>query len=220
MLKMQQPKHKRGSCPTAPNYYLHFQVYSRMILQNFVVLSALTTMALAKPATSSPSAPQTGLVARAGLVGCECPTDLTGDQNGALINLYPDLQCTYSGGVVCTYDQVSCIGAPHASQADTSQSGMLKTTRETDCTAEAMLCSTEDSCECPNDLQGNSGVVVDLGYQCAYVHGACTWSNVCSIDMHIWGRTDVCISKNGTLTNTEQNNCPADAPCEELGGDN
>ncbi|KAI0731851.1 hypothetical protein C8Q72DRAFT_882950 [Fomitopsis betulina] len=186
MLKMQQPKHKRESCPTAPNYYLHFQVYSRMILQNFVVLSALTTMALAKPATSSPSAPQTGLVARAGLVGCECPTDLTGDQNGALINLYPDLQCTYSGGVVCTYDQ----------------SGMLKTTRETDCTAEAMLCSTEDSCECPNDLQGNSGVVVDLGYQCAYVHGACTWSN------------------NGTLTNTEQNNCPADAPCEELGGDN
>ena len=34
---------------------------------------------------------------------CECPTDLTGDSNGVLINVYPGYQCAYPGGA-CTWD--------------------------------------------------------------------------------------------------------------------
>ena len=34
---------------------------------------------------------------------CECPTDLTGDSSGVLINVYPGYQCAYAGGA-CTWD--------------------------------------------------------------------------------------------------------------------
>ncbi|KAI0731849.1 hypothetical protein C8Q72DRAFT_775568 [Fomitopsis betulina] len=116
--------------------------------------------------------------------GCVCPVDLTGDKNGVLINVYPGFQCAYASGGVCTYNQ----------------SGALQTTGRTDCNTEAAPCSTEDSCECPNDLKGNIGILINhfLGYQCAYVHGACTWSY------------------DGTLQNTAQNNCPIDASCTQL----
>ena len=39
---------------------------------------------------------------------CECPTDLTGDSNGVLINVYPGYQCAYPGGA-CTWDDVSVL---------------------------------------------------------------------------------------------------------------
>jgi hypothetical protein len=34
-------------------------------------------------------------------------------------------------------------------------------------------------CECPNDLHGDSGVLINVypGYQCAYPNGACTWDD-------------------------------------------
>lgn len=101
---------------------------------------------------------------------------------------------------------------------DMYQSGALQTTGRTDCNTEAAPCSTEDSCECPNDLKGNIGILINhfLGYQCAYVHGACTWSYVCDIPPGVRIYSDVCISKDGTLQNTAQNNCPIDASCTQL----
>lgn len=34
-------------------------------------------------------------------------------------------------------------------------------------------------CECPSDLNGDSGVLINVypGYQCAYPDGACTWDD-------------------------------------------
>jgi hypothetical protein len=34
-------------------------------------------------------------------------------------------------------------------------------------------------CECPTDLNGNSGVLINVfpGFQCAYGGGACTWDD-------------------------------------------
>lgn len=34
-------------------------------------------------------------------------------------------------------------------------------------------------CECPSDLNGDSGVLINVypGYQCAYPNGACTWDD-------------------------------------------
>ncbi len=34
-------------------------------------------------------------------------------------------------------------------------------------------------CECPTDLYGKSGVLINVypGYQCAYAGGACTWDD-------------------------------------------
>ena len=34
-------------------------------------------------------------------------------------------------------------------------------------------------CECPTDLNGDSGVLINVfpGYQCAYAGGACTWDD-------------------------------------------
>ena len=34
-------------------------------------------------------------------------------------------------------------------------------------------------CECPTDLNGDSGVLINVypGYQCAYPNGACTWDD-------------------------------------------
>lgn len=34
-------------------------------------------------------------------------------------------------------------------------------------------------CECPTDLNGESGVLINVypGYQCAYPNGACTWDD-------------------------------------------
>ena len=34
-------------------------------------------------------------------------------------------------------------------------------------------------CECPIDLNGDSGVLINVypGYQCAYPNGACTWND-------------------------------------------
>lgn len=34
---------------------------------------------------------------------CACPTDLTGDSHGVLVNVYPGYQCAYTGGA-CTWD--------------------------------------------------------------------------------------------------------------------
>ncbi|OCH91168.1 hypothetical protein OBBRIDRAFT_729283 [Obba rivulosa] len=62
--------------------------------------------------------------------------------------------------------------------------------------------STGPQCECPTDLNGDSGVMINFfpGYQCAYPGGACTWDD-----------------KVGTLQNVDQTNCPPDAPCPEEG---
>ena len=34
-------------------------------------------------------------------------------------------------------------------------------------------------CECPSDLNGDSGVLINVypGFQCAYPNGACTWDD-------------------------------------------
>lgn len=58
-------------------------------------------------------------------------------------------------------------------------------------------------CECPSDLNGDSGVLINVypGYQCAYPNGACTWDD-----------------KTGALQNTMQTNCPSDAPCSTAAG--
>ncbi|EKM51468.1 uncharacterized protein PHACADRAFT_152228 [Phanerochaete carnosa HHB-10118-sp] len=53
-------------------------------------------------------------------------------------------------------------------------------------------------CQCPADLNGDSGVLINFfsGYQCAYAGGACTWND-----------------NTGALQNTDQTNCPTNAPC-------
>ncbi|EKM51426.1 uncharacterized protein PHACADRAFT_263551 [Phanerochaete carnosa HHB-10118-sp] len=58
-------------------------------------------------------------------------------------------------------------------------------------------------CECPTDLNGGSGVLINVypGYQCAYPNGACTWDD-----------------KTGALQNIFQTNCPTSAPCSTAGG--
>ncbi|EPT00818.1 hypothetical protein FOMPIDRAFT_1121748 [Fomitopsis schrenkii] len=165
-----------------------------MVFQGFfIALCALATTAFAKPNVAPDhSVVQTPLVGQAVAFacysasdnGCKCPTDLTGDKKGVLINLYPGFQCAYTGGGACTYDQ----------------SGALQTTGQTECAAKVTPCGTEDSCECPVDLKGEPGILINhfLGYQCAYTHGACTWNY------------------NGTLQNTAQDNCPTDEPCAPL----
>ena len=40
---------------------------------------------------------------------CACPTDLTGDSHGVLVNVYPGYQCAYTGGA-CTWDDKVSIG--------------------------------------------------------------------------------------------------------------
>ncbi|EIN11419.1 hypothetical protein PUNSTDRAFT_17261, partial [Punctularia strigosozonata HHB-11173 SS5] len=57
-------------------------------------------------------------------------------------------------------------------------------------------------CVCPKDNNRDSGVLINVfpGYQCAYPTGACTWSDT-----------------TGQLQNTDQTNCPADAPCPASG---
>ncbi|KAI0688234.1 hypothetical protein BC835DRAFT_1285197 [Cytidiella melzeri] len=58
-------------------------------------------------------------------------------------------------------------------------------------------------CECPSDLNGDSGVLINVypGYQCAYPNGACTWDD-----------------KSGALQNIFQTNCPTVSPCSTSGG--
>ncbi|KAI0781691.1 hypothetical protein BC629DRAFT_1289581 [Irpex lacteus] len=58
-------------------------------------------------------------------------------------------------------------------------------------------------CECPTDLNGDSGVLINVypGFQCAYGGGACTWDD-----------------KTGALQNTAQTNCPTYAACSQAGG--
>lgn len=67
-----------------------------------------------------------------------------------------------------------------------NQSGALQNIAQTNCPTVAS-CSTSLGCECPVDLNGDTGVLINqfTGYQCAYIHGACTWDHVCSgIDVH------------------------------------
>ncbi|KAI0728490.1 hypothetical protein C8Q72DRAFT_779784 [Fomitopsis betulina] len=92
---------------------------------------------------------------------CACPTDLTGDSLGVLINVYPGYQCAYTGGA-CTWDD---------------KSGALQNTAQTNCPVSAP-CSTVSGCECPIDNNNDTGVLINqfTGYQCAYAHGPCTWS--------------------------------------------
>ena len=42
-------------------------------------------------------------------------------------------------------------------------------------------------CECPTDLTGASGVLINVfpGYQCAYAGGACTWDDKVRIVLHM-----------------------------------
>ncbi|KZT04432.1 uncharacterized protein LAESUDRAFT_727905 [Laetiporus sulphureus 93-53] len=117
---------------------------------------------------------------------CECPTDLTGDSSGVLINVYPGYQCAYPGGA-CTWSD---------------KTGALQNTAQTNCPTSAP-CSAVSGCECPVDLNDDSGVLINqfTGYQCAYVNGACTWDYL------------------GNLQNTAQTNCPTDSPCAQLAGD-
>ncbi|KZT69184.1 hypothetical protein DAEQUDRAFT_710749 [Daedalea quercina L-15889] len=117
---------------------------------------------------------------------CACPTDLTGDSHGVLINVYPGYQCAYTGGA-CTWHDTT---------------GALQNTAQTNCPASAP-CSTTSGCQCPIDNNGDTGVLINqfTGYQCAYVHGACTWDY------------------NGTLQNAAQTNCPTIAKCAQLAGD-
>ncbi|KAI0731884.1 hypothetical protein C8Q72DRAFT_874628 [Fomitopsis betulina] len=117
---------------------------------------------------------------------CQCPIDLTGDSGGVLMNVYPGFQCAYADGA-CTWDD---------------KSGALQNIAQTNCPTVAS-CSTSLGCECPVDLNGDTGVLINqfTGYQCAYIHGACTWDHT------------------GDLQNTEQVNCPAVAPCAQLAGD-
>ncbi|KAI0697989.1 hypothetical protein BC835DRAFT_1269502 [Cytidiella melzeri] len=58
-------------------------------------------------------------------------------------------------------------------------------------------------CQCPSDLNGDSGVLINVfpGFQCAYAGGACTWDD-----------------KTGDLQNTAQTNCPINASCSLAGG--
>lgn len=75
--------------------------------------AALATLALALVAQANPSAfnahrrSLTGQTVAFSCYGgggdCECPTDLTGDSAGVLINVYPGYQCAYPGGA-CTWD--------------------------------------------------------------------------------------------------------------------
>lgn len=45
---------------------------------------------------------------------------------------------------------------------------------------QACLPVGEPPCSCPTDLNGDSGVMINLypGYQCAYPGGACTWDDI------------------------------------------
>ncbi|EED79641.1 predicted protein [Postia placenta Mad-698-R] len=116
---------------------------------------------------------------------CECPPDLTGGA-GTLINVYPGFQCAYKGGA-CTWDD---------------KTGALQNVNQTNCPTKA-ACSTSSGCECPTDLNNNTGVLVNqfAGYQCVYTNGACTWNAA------------------GVLQNTGQTNCPTNKTCSQLAGD-
>ncbi|OSX60080.1 hypothetical protein POSPLADRAFT_1075451 [Postia placenta MAD-698-R-SB12] len=132
--------------------------------------AALATLALALVAQANPSAfnahrrSLTGQTVAFSCYGgggdCECPTDLTGDSAGVLINVYPGYQCAYPGGA-CTWDD---------------KTGVLQNTAQTNCPSSAS-CSLTSGCSCPTDLNGDSGVMINqfTGYQCAYANGACTW---------------------------------------------
>ncbi|EKM51462.1 uncharacterized protein PHACADRAFT_166025 [Phanerochaete carnosa HHB-10118-sp] len=79
---------------------------------------------------------------------------------------------------------------PHSHKSITSQSV-------------AFACfSGESGCQCPTDLNGDSGVLINVypGYQCAYPNGACTWDD-----------------ETGALQNIDQTNCPSSAPCSAAG---
>lgn len=59
------------------------------------------------------------------------------------------------------------------------QTGALQNVNQTNCPTKA-ACSTSSGCECPTDLNNNTGVLVNqfAGYQCVYTNGACTWNAV------------------------------------------
>lgn len=100
--------------------------YSRMVVQGFFVASCVLAMtALAKPNfTPNHSVLQKRLAGQVvafacygGGGDCDCPVDLTGDNNGVLINVYPGYQCAYAGGACTWDDKVSDIAlASHGSQ--------------------------------------------------------------------------------------------------------
>ncbi|TFY68544.1 hypothetical protein EVJ58_g940 [Rhodofomes roseus] len=156
-----------------------------MLFQTVLTVSAFATVALANPNYSTLTKRVTGQSVAFACYGgggnCECPVDVTGDSGGVLINVYPGFQCAYAGGA-CTWDD---------------NTGALQNTGQTNCPTVAP-CSTSSGCECPVDLNGDIGVLINqfTGYQCAYVHGACTWDY-----------------------NTAQTNCPTSQPCAQLAGD-
>lgn len=116
---------------------------------------------------------------------CQCPLDLNNDE-GVLINVYPGYQCAYPNGA-CQWDD---------------KTGALQNTGQTNCPTSAP-CSTVSGCQCPLDLNGDTGVLINqfTGYQCAYPNGACTWDGL------------------GNLQNIAQTNCPGLAKCAQLGND-
>ena len=92
---------------------------------NLASLVAVTAFAVTALASPSPFHGDMSSLTRRSLAGqnvafscyggggdCECPTDLTGDSNGVLINVYPGYQCAYPGGACTWDDKVSNSLAP------------------------------------------------------------------------------------------------------------
>lgn len=75
-------------------------------------------------------------------------------------------------------------------------------------------------CECPGDLNGDSGVLINVfpGFQCAYAGGACTWDDKVSIVFIAQMTKMLRRLQTGTLQNTAQTNCPVNASCSLAGG--
>lgn len=186
---------KAAQCPPTSSLFIlsdlshiHFSMFSHL---PFTILGALALAMLAQANLSahhrrSLTGQSVAFACYGGGGDCECPTDLTGDSAGVLINVYPGYQCAYAGGA-CTWDD---------------KTGALQNVDQTNCPTVA-ACSTSGGCECPTDLNDDTGVLINqfTGYQCAYTNGACTWDYT------------------GVLQNTAQTNCPTSAPCAQLAGD-
>ncbi|KAH8100377.1 hypothetical protein BXZ70DRAFT_907480 [Cristinia sonorae] len=108
-----------------------------------------------------------------------CPRDSFNDA-GVLINTFPFFTCAYPDGA-CDWD---------------STTGQLENSAQQNCPG---FVSCENTCECPPDKTGAAGRLITMqsqGIQCAYPHGACTFSE-----------------DGGLFNATGQTNCPLTNDC-------
>jgi len=102
-----------------------------------------------------------------------------------------------SGVLINVFPGYQCAYPSGACSWD-DEDGSLFNIFQSNCPTSAPCAS--DGCICPFDNNGDSGVLINFftGYQCAYPNGACTWD------------------EDGSLTNTDQGNCPVSAACSSL----